>query len=439
MKVTIIGTGYVGLSTGVCFAELGHQVTCFDIDEQKIQTLSEGKATMFEPGLEELLTKNLASNHLKFTTNPQQAIAGAELIFIAVGTPELADGSADLSQVMSAARLIAEHIKDYAVIINKSTVPMGTAETVRTCIVDQLKQLNKSIEFDMASNPEFLRQGSAIQDSLNPDRIVIGVNSQRAGDILTEFYQHHNIPEGHFILVDIASAELSKYASNAFLATKISFINMISCLAKTYGADTQQISKIMGLDERIAPHFLNPGCGYGGLCFPKDVSALIKMAESKQVPNDLLVATEAINQHMKHIILQWVAEHYSNDIQGKTFTVWGLSFKPDTNDMREATSQVVLPGLWAMGANIQAYDPEAMDEAKRLYPDQRGLVLCDTAEQALEGADGLIILTEWDQFHHPDFDVLKSTLKDKVIFDGRNLYNRSQLIEIGLDYYSVTS
>ncbi|MCX7089083.1 MAG: UDP-glucose/GDP-mannose dehydrogenase family protein [Methylococcales bacterium] len=437
MKITLFGTGYVGLVTGTCLAEVGHDVLCIDIDQQKIENLQQGIIPIFEPGLEALVKENQKTGRLNFTTDIKAAVQHGLFQFIAVGTPPDEDGSADLKYVLAVASSIAEHMTEYRVIIDKSTVPVGTADKVRSIIQDSLNQQGKAIQFDVVSNPEFLKEGAALGDFMKPDRIVIGTDNPRTTELLKALYAPFNRNHDRIIAMDIRSAELTKYAANAMLATKISFMNELANLAEHLGADIEQVRHGIGSDSRIGYHFIYSGCGYGGSCFPKDVKALERTAKEHGYQAELLMAVENVNDRQKQVLFNKIQNHYQQQLHGKTFAMWGLAFKPKTDDMREAPSRVLLEALINAGARVQAYDPEAREEAERIYGDKPGLTLCHTQEEALQGADALCIITEWRQFLSPDFTVLKNTLKDAVIFDGRNLYEPDDLRQHGIQYYGI--
>ncbi len=437
MKVTIYGTGYVGLVTGVCLAEVGNHVLCVDVDEEKLAKLKSGHSPIYEPGIEELLSKNIEANRLHFTNDFDEAVLYGEVQFIAVGTPPDEDGSADLKHVISVANSIGERINDYKLVVTKSTVPVGTSDKVRTAISDCIEKRGLQAEFDVASNPEFLKEGAAIDDFLRPDRIVIGTDSARAKNLLHDLYAPFNRNHDRIVSMDIRSSEFTKYASNSMLATKISLMNEFSNIAEKLGADIEQVRIGMGSDPRIGYHFIYPGCGYGGSCFPKDVKALEHSANAIGVESDILNAVERVNERQKSVLFEKVKQFFENDLSGKTFALWGLSFKPETDDMREAPSRVIMQALWDVGASVQAFDPQAMEEAERIYPNESRLKLCDSAEQALQGADALIIVTEWKVFRSPDFSVIKQTLKIPAIFDGRNIYDPAHVASEGLKYFSI--
>lgn len=437
MKVTIFGTGYVGLVTGACLAEMGNHVVCVDIDENKVGRLRRGEIPIFEPGLEPIVRRNHANGQLEFTTGAAQAIEHAQIIFIAVGTPPDEDGSADLQYVLSVARSIGQHLDRYAVIVNKSTVPVGTADRVREAVAAELSRRGVEVEFDVASNPEFLKEGDAVEDCLRPDRIVIGSSSARAIALLRKLYAPFNRNHDRTVVMDVRSAELTKYAANAMLATKISFMNEIANIAERVGADVELVRQGIGSDPRIGYHFIYPGAGYGGSCFPKDVQALERTARAVGYEARLLGAVEAVNHDQKIKLFDFILRYFKGDVRGRTIALWGLAFKPNTDDMREASSRRLMEALWEAGAQVRAFDPEAREEARRLYGERSDLVLCDNAYQALDGADALAIITEWKAFRSPDFARVRAMLKEPAIFDGRNLYEPVVVEEAGLAYYGI--
>ena len=437
MRLTIFGSGYVGLVTGACMAEMGNHVVCVDIDEAKIDRLNAGDIPIYEPGLEAYVERNVEAGRLEFTTDVQTGVDHGLFQFIAVGTPPDEDGSADLKHVLAVARSIGEHMNDYRIVVDKSTVPVGTADKVRNAIRSELERRGKSLEVDVVSNPEFLKEGAAINDFMKPDRIIIGTDNPRTTELLRALYEPFNRNHDRVISMDIRSAELTKYAANAMLATKISFMNELANLAERFGADIEHVRIGIGSDPRIGYHFIYPGAGYGGSCFPKDVRALAKSAADSGYEANLLDAVEAVNNRQKHRLFDKIGEHFDGKLEGKTIALWGLSFKPSTDDMREAPSRALMEALWRAGACVRAYDPEAMQEAKRLYPDQAGFEFCDSAYGALDDADALAIITEWQEFRSPDFDTVKEKLTDPVIFDGRNLYDPEMLRMLGLTYYAI--
>lgn len=438
MKVTIFGTGYVGLVTGACLADMGHHVMCVDINEQKVQALKQGIIPIYEPGLDALVKTNVASGNLNFTTSAEEGVAYADVQFIAVGTPPDEDGSADLQYVLAVANSIASYMDRYKVIVNKSTVPVGTADKVQALVGKVLEARGASLEFDVVSNPEFLKEGAAVNDCMKPDRIVIGAKSERAVAMMKELYAPFNRNHDRMIVMDVRSSELTKYAANCMLATKISFMNEMANLAERLGADIEQVRLGIGSDPRIGYHFIYPGCGYGGSCFPKDVQALIRTADQIHFDSHILKAVEQVNDQQKTVLVERIVRHFGRDnIAGKTFALWGLAFKPNTDDMREAPARVVIEALWALGAKVQAFDPEAMEETQRIYGQRDDLTLCGTKEAALQNADALIICTEWKNFRAPDFAALRATLKHPVIFDGRNLYDPEVVKRHDMVYYAI--
>jgi len=437
MKVTVFGIGYVGLVQAAVLAEVGHEVLCIDVDAKKVENLKNGQIPIFEPGLTPLVQRNYEAGRLLFSTNAAEGVAHATVQFIAVGTPPDEDGSADLKYVTAVARTIAECMTEPKVVIDKSTVPVGTADKVRAVMSEKLKERGVDITFDVVSNPEFLKEGAAVADCMRPERIVIGTDNPDAIDPIRELYEPFNRNHDRMILMDIRSAELTKYAANCMLATKISFMNEMSNLAEMLGADIEKVRQGIGSDSRIGYHFIYPGCGYGGSCFPKDVQALIRTAEHIGYQPKLLQAVEQVNYQQKYKLPAFIQRHFGDDLKGKTFALWGLSFKPNTDDMREASSRVLMEQLWAAGAKIKAYDPEAMNETQRIYGHREDLELMGTKESALHNADALIICTEWQNFRAPDFDVIKKALKEPVIFDGRNLFDPERLEKRGFTYYGI--
>jgi len=437
MKVTIFGTGYVGLVTGACLAEVGHQVICVDVDTKKIERIKTGYLPVYEPGLESLVVSNLESGNLQFTTDAPSAVEASNIIMIAVGTPPNEDGSADLKYVLMVAETIGRHINNQKIIVTKSTVPVGTSDQVSAVIQQSMSACAKNHVFHVASNPEFLKEGAAVGDFMKPDRIIIGIGDNAIKDDLLELYQPFNRSHDRVIFMDLRSAELTKYAANCMLAAKISFMNEMACLAEYLGADIEMVRQGIGADQRIGYHFIYPGCGYGGSCFPKDVQAMIRTAASVGYDSTLLQSIETVNARQKNKLFAYIQQHFKGDIQGKTFAVWGLAFKPKTDDMREAPSRVLMESLWAAGAKVQAYDPEAMDETQRVYGDRDDLQLCGTKEAALKNADALVICTEWQNFRAPDFDLIKQMLHQAVIFDGRNLFEPKRMEQKGFEYYAI--
>jgi UDPglucose 6-dehydrogenase len=437
MHITIFGSGYVGLVTGACMAEVGNHVVCVDIDEDKINRLNDGQVPIYEPQLESLIKRNRDAGRLEFTVDVDYGVQHGLFQFIAVGTPPDEDGSADLQYVLAVANSIGQHISDYRIIVDKSTVPVGTADKVRETIQAAIRKRGVACEFDVVSNPEFLKEGAAVDDFLKPDRIIIGTDNPRTTELLRALYEPFNRNHDRLISMDIRSAELTKYAANAMLATKISFMNELANIAEQLGADIENVRIGIGSDPRIGYQFIYAGAGYGGSCFPKDVRALAKSAAVSGYEAKLLDAVEAVNTQQKERLFNKIFAHYEGDLQGKTFALWGLSFKPQTDDMREASSRVLMEALWDAGAIVRAYDPEAMHEAQRIYPQQELLVLCDSAAEALQGANALAIITEWQEFRSPDFQTIKKALAEPVIFDGRNLYDPAFMTTQGITYYAI--
>ncbi len=437
MKVTIFGTGYVGLVTGACLAEMGNHVLCVDIDVAKVERLKQGAIPIYEPGLESIVQRNHAEGRLDFTTTPEAAIAHGELIFIAVGTPPDEDGSADLKYVQEVARSIGRHLNHYAVVVNKSTVPVGTADKVRQTIAAELSARSAGVEFDVVSNPEFLKEGAAVDDCLRPDRIIVGASSARAVGVLRKLYAPFNRNHDRMVVMDERSAELTKYAANAMLATKISFMNEIANIAERVGADVELVRQGIGADPRIGYHFIYPGAGYGGSCFPKDVQALERIAHGYGYRAQLLGAVEAVNRQQKNKLFELILRHFDGQLAGRTIALWGLAFKPNTDDMREAPSRPLMEALWSAGAKVRAFDPKARQEARRLYGDRDDLVLCEDADAAIQGADALVVVTEWKAFRSPDLASVRAALAEPVVFDGRNLYDPATVEEAGLAYYGI--
>lgn len=437
MRITIFGSGYVGLVTGACLADVGHDVICVDIDADKIAALNAGQVPIHEPGLETIIRHNLDAGRLRFTTDAARAVEFGLLQFIAVGTPPDEDGSADLRYVLEVARTIATHMEDYKVVVDKSTVPVGTAEKVRATVADTLASRGAEIDFDVCSNPEFLKEGAAIEDFSRGSRIVVGTDSERVRQAMKTCYAPYNRLQEKLIFMDIRSAELTKYAANAMLATKISFINEIANLAEKLGADIEQVRHGIGSDPRIGHHFIYPGCGYGGSCFPKDVQALARTAHEVGHTPRLLEAVEAVNLHQKTQLFDKLQQALGGELRGRTIALWGLAFKPNTDDMREAPSRTLMEALWAAGARVQAFDPEARNECHRIYGDRDDLRLCTRRDEALEGADALVICTEWKAFRTVDFATLRRSLATPVVVDGRNLFDPASVKDAGLDYYAI--
>jgi UDPglucose 6-dehydrogenase len=437
MKVSIIGTGYVGLVTGACLADVGNHVLCLDVDERKIGMLKRGEIPIFEPGLKEIVRANVASGRLAFTTDARESALYAKLQMIAVGTPPGEDGSADLQYVLGAARAIAQHMDGPRVIVDKSTVPVGTADKVREAVARELARRGSSLRFSMVSNPEFLKEGAAVEDFMRPDRIVIGAEDPEAIAAMRELYAPFQRNHERLQVMDIRSAELTKYAANAMLATRISFMNELALLAEKLGADIEHVRIGIGSDPRIGYQFLYPGAGYGGSCFPKDVTALLRTAHECGVELKVVHAVHEANERQKGVLVEKVVRRFGDGLAGRRFAIWGLAFKPNTDDMREAPSRVVLDALMRRGASVCAYDPVAMDEARRIYQGVHAVTFAADAMQAARGADALVIMTEWKAFRSPDFDELKGTLKEPVIFDGRNLYEPAVVRAHGLEYHAI--
>ncbi len=437
MRVSIFGTGYVGLVTGACLAESGHHVCCVDVDESKIDALKAGEIPIYEPGLKRYVEDGLEGKRLSFTTSAEEAVADSDLIFIAVGTPPDEDGSADLKYVLEVARTVGQLMENPKTVITKSTVPVGTADKVQEAIKGELDKRTVEIAFDVASNPEFLKEGNAVADFMKPDRIIVGTASERVMEQMRELYSPFNRQRDKLIFMDIRSAELTKYAANAMLATKISFMNEMANLAERLGADIESVRNGIGSDPRIGYHFIYPGCGYGGSCFPKDVQALERTARECGYEAELLTAVEVINRRQKDKLFELISAHYGGDLLGKTIALWGLAFKPNTDDMREAPSRVLMESLWQAGAKVRAYDPEASQETRRIYGDRPDLELVENQQEALTGADALAICTEWKSFWAPEFELIEQQLSEPVIFDGRNLFDPQQLDERGITYYAI--
>mgnify|MGYP001573380320 CR=1 FL=1 len=437
MKITVIGSGYVGLVSGACLAELGNDVVCLDVDPRKIDILNNGGVPIYEPGLEDVIKSNVAAGRLRFTTDVAESVAHGLVQMIAVGTPSDEDGSADLQYVLAAARAIGRAMTDYKVILDKSTVPVGTAEKVKQAVQEELDKRGVKTEFSVVSNPEFLKEGAAIDDFNRPDRIVVGADDEQAIRIMREMYAPFQRNHERLMVMDIKSAELTKYAANAMLATRISFMNELANLAERVGADIEHVRKGIGSDQRIGYHFLYAGCGYGGSCFPKDVRALQRTGEEFGLPMKVLAAVELVNEAQKSVLLQKITRRFGEDLKGKHFALWGLSFKPGTDDMREASSRVVMEGLWARGATVTAYDPVAMRETRHIYGERADLRYAENPKDALQDADALVIVTEWKVFKSPDFNVVKARLKQPVIFDGRNLFEPASVAALGIEYHGI--
>ena len=435
MNIAIVGTGYVGLVSGTCFAEMGANVTCVDVDKQKIEDLQQGRVPIYEPGLDEMVLRNFREERLKFTTDLSSCLDDVEIVFSAVGTPPDEDGSADLKYVLEVARTIGAHMNKYVLVVTKSTVPVGTANKVKAVIQDELDKRKVNIDFDVASNPEFLKEGTAIKDFMSPDRVVVGVESERAKDLMSKLYRPFLLNNFRVIFTDIPSAEMIKYAANSMLATRISFMNDIANLCELVGADVNMVRKGIGSDSRIGSKFLYPGCGYGGSCFPKDVKALIKTAEKKGYSMRVLKAVEEVNECQKSILFEKLQRYFNNDLKGRTIAIWGLSFKPETDDMREATSLVMIKHLLDNGCKLKVYDPVAMEECKRRVGDI--LEYAPDMYDAVLDADALILLTEWKQFRIPSWGVIKKAMKQPLVFDGRNIYDAQELEGIGFVYHCI--
>ena len=437
MKVTVFGSGYVGLVTGACFADAGNQVLCVDIDAAKVARLQKGEIPIHEPGLEQLVRRSLEKGRLKFTTDAVAGVRHGLFQFIAVGTPPEEDGSADLSHVLAVAETIGRHMTEFRIIVDKSTVPVGTADEVRERIERTLGERGVNLEFDVVSNPEFLKEGAAVTDFMKPDRIVVGTDDPRTAELLRSLYEPFTRNRDRMIVMDVRSAELTKYAANAMLATKISFMNEMANVAERVGADIEKVRLGIGSDPRIGYSFIYPGAGYGGSCFPKDVKALVHSAREHGLDARLLASVEAVNERQKSVLFEKINSYFQGKLSGRTLALWGLAFKPNTDDMREAPSRTLMDALWSAGATVRAYDPVAMPEARRIYGERADLVLADSAEQALAGADALAILTEWQEFRSPDFDGIRDALRSPAIFDGRNLYDPALVRSFGLRYFAI--
>lgn len=435
MKIAVVGTGYVGLVTGTCFAEVGIDVVCIDVDQKKIDNLKKGIMPIYEPGLEEMVLRNMEKERLSFSTNLATSIKDCDVAFIAVGTPPGEDGSADLKYVLAVANEIGTHMQNYIVVVTKSTVPVGTAQKVKGAVKAALDTRGAALEFDVASNPEFLKEGAAIDDFLKPDRIVIGVESKKAEEIMRRLYKPFLLNGHPIIFMDVPSAEMTKYAANSMLATKISFMNDIANLCEIMGADVNMVRKGIGSDARIGNKFIYPGIGYGGSCFPKDVKALIKTAAENGYRMQILESVEAVNDAQKSVLFGKISKHFNGQMKGLNFAMWGLSFKPKTDDMREAPSLVLIDKLLNAGANVKAYDPVAMNEARHILGDQ--IAYCKDQYDALIDADALLVVTEWPEFRAPNFNVMQKLMRGKVIFDGRNIYDLAEIRELNFDYYCI--
>jgi UDPglucose 6-dehydrogenase len=437
VKITMFGTGYVGLVTGTCFAEMGNDVLCVDIDPGKVERLRRGEVPIFEPGLEDMVRSNVASGRLSFTTSAGEGVDHGELLFIAVGTPPGEDGSADLSHVLTVARTIGTYMNAPKVIVDKSTVPVGTGDRVRAAVAETLAARGVTIDFDVVSNPEFLKEGAAVNDFMKPDRIVIGTESAHSARLLDALYAPFNRNHDKIVHMDVRSAELTKYAANVMLATRISLMNEFANLAERLGADIEAVRRGIGSDPRIGYHFIYAGTGYGGSCFPKDVKALIHTAEEIGYDAAIMRGVETVNERQKRVLGDKIVAHFGADLSGRTFALWGLAFKPNTDDIREAPSLALMDLLLARGARVRAYDPAAGEATAKLYCGHAGFVLCERRDDTLEDADGLIVVTEWNEFRSPDFHALKARLKEPVIFDGRNLYDPHYLEQLGFAYYAI--
>lgn len=437
MNITVIGTGYVGLVSGTCLAEVGNHVLCVDIDESKIERLNNGEIPIYEPGLDALVKKNVEEGRLSFSSNIKDGVDYGTILFIAVGTPPDEDGSADLKHVLAVASDIGRHMEDYRVVVTKSTVPVGTADKVRDAVNSALQAKGGSIDFSVVSNPEFLKEGAAVEDFLKPDRIVVGADDERAIELMRDLYAPFNRNHERTIIMDIRSAEMTKYAANAMLATKISFMNEMANLAELLGADIENVRHGIGADPRIGYYFIYPGCGYGGSCFPKDVQALHRTARSVGYDAKILDAVEAVNNRQKSVLVDKIVKRFGEDLTGKKFALWGLAFKPETDDMREAPSRTIMEALWQRGATVTAYDPVAEEEVERIYGDRDDLTLVPEPYDAVSDADALIIATEWKVFRSPDLDIMLEQMKSPIIFDGRNIYQPSQLRKAGFEYFGI--
>lgn len=437
MKITVIGTGYVGLVTGACLAEMGNHVVCLDLDARRIASLNQGQMPIHEPGLLDVVLRNARAGRLEFTTDTDHAVAHGLLQFIAVGTPPSEDGSADLQHVLAAARAIAERMAGYKLIVNKSTVPVGTADRVRDTVAGVLASRGLAADFAVVSNPEFLKEGSAVQDFMRPDRVIVGSEDHRATELMRAVYAPFMRNRDRLVVMDVRSAEFTKYVANAMLATRISFMNELALLAEKLGADIENVRTGIGMDPRIGTHFLYAGTGYGGSCFPKDVRALIKTAQDAGQAFHILPAVQAVNERQKQVLVDKIAARFGPDLAGRRFALWGLAFKPGTDDMREAPSLAIIERLLALGAQVVAYDPQAMDQARVALGPRAGLSFVEQADAALTGADALVIATEWKEFRSPDFAHLAATLRERVVFDGRNLFEPAELQAAGLEYHAI--
>jgi len=437
MKLTVVGTGYVGLVTGACFAEMGNDVLCIDVDQQKIERLRRGEVPIFEPGLKEIVARNMAAERLHFGTDLKEGVRFGTIQFIAVGTPADEDGSADMRHVLAAAHSIGRYMTDYKLVVNKSTVPVGTADAVREAIAQGQAERGVNVPYCVVSNPEFLKEGAAVEDFMRPDRIVVGADDERAVHLMQALYAPFQRARNKLVIMDVRSAELTKYAANAMLATRISFMNELALLAEKLGADIEEVRRGIGSDPRISHQFLYAGCGYGGSCFPKDVRALVHSANSVGEPLHLLHAVERVNERQKRVLVDRIVERFGEDLRDRRFALWGLAFKPDTDDLREAPSRVIVAELLRRGASVTAYDPEAMDEARRVFAGVERLAFAAAPNEALEGADALVVVTEWKEFRSPDFERMRALLRQPVIFDGRNLFDPTLMRDAGFEYYPI--
>ena len=437
MNVTIYGTGYVGLVTAACLAQVGNNVLCVDINEERVKKLQQCIVPIHEPGLQELIQTNVEATRIEFTLDANAGIEHGLFQFISVGTPPDEDGSADLQHVLKVAETIGQGMNDYKVIVNKSTVPVGTAEKVSKAIKSQLEKRESSIEYDVVSNPEFLKEGAAIEDFMKPDRIIVGVENPRTAELMRALYAPFNRSHDRVHIMEPASAELTKYAANAILATKISFMNELANIAERLGADIEEVRLGIGSDPRIGYQFIYPGCGYGGSCFPKDVKALQHIAKEVDYTPELVMAVDQVNQNQKNVLFEKINKYFNGDLKGKVIALWGLAFKPNTDDMREASSRKLMESLWEAGAKVQAYDPVAMNECRRIYGDKPELTLCDEKDDTLNSADALALVTEWSEFKSPNFDAIKKSLSQAVIFDGRNVYEPGLMQQLGFKYYAI--
>jgi UDPglucose 6-dehydrogenase len=437
LNLTMFGTGYVGLVTGACFAEMGNRVVCVDVDREKIEALNDGSVPIFEPGLETIVQSNLAAGRLQITTDSKAGVDHGDVIFIAVGTPADEDGSADLQYVLAVAETIATHMASPKIVVDKSTVPVGTGDRVRDTIAAALRRRGRDLAFSVVSNPEFLKEGAAINDFMKPDRIIIGTDDEHSARVLTQLYRPFNRNHDRLLLMDLRSAELTKYAANVMLATRISLMNELANLADRLGADIEAVRRGIGSDPRIGFSFIYPGGGYGGSCFPKDGRALIHTAQHAGVDPEVMRGVAQVNERQKTVLLQKIRHHFEGRLEGLTFALWGLAFKPNTDDMREAPSLVLMQQLWESGARVRAYDPAASEEARRLFGNREDFTLCATRDETLDGADALVVVTEWNEFRSPDFQRVKAALRNPVVFDGRNLYEPEYLGQLGFSYYGI--